>query len=452
MSLISKKLSRSATLVETPLPFPDAGAMPGATILGEDGRVYTSVRYPNENDPYEWRSVVVLAEDVAADVVRVLTGPISVTVHQTNPAANYTTLSAALDALSRYQPPSGLGEAVLGTVTLLDGFIANEQIISRGTNLGWVQILSETYDSIPVMQEALTVIATTGTNYPFMEFIGSTPPLLGCHFVAAGTPVPGRTYYGMIVRGGFLGTILTNPNPDPDNLRRDGLSGFTINITGRQGGYFRFGANAKFTDALGTNIEARDGSYASIAGGDYSGAVGRGILVDGSGASIAGGANFRRSVGVDSTSDIMVASGAVVGLSSTVLGGIMQPANIWSSSGLINDGRVTSVTDTRGSNSNGAYDRDRGWQTCVKTNLSAVECTIAQGSGFRSNNVTWTFPAAFDATVLPAVAINAIGAGIAGVEIITLTNTAVTFRVKSLLSIATAITIIASATGRGVIV
>lgn len=53
----------------------------------------------------------------------------------------------------------------------------------------------------------------------------------------------------------------------------------------------------------------------------------------------------------------------------------------------------------RDSNANGEYVRFAdGTQICTITNLTAANCSTAQGAGFRSDDIEWTFPAAFAAS------------------------------------------------------
>jgi hypothetical protein len=70
MKYLSRDI-RSRALHEVALPIPfDAAAMPGARVLGDDGREYVSIRWPEVSDTYQWVSAAQIAEDVAADVAR----------------------------------------------------------------------------------------------------------------------------------------------------------------------------------------------------------------------------------------------------------------------------------------------------------------------------------------------------------------------------------------------
>ncbi len=112
-------------------------------------------------------------------------------------------------------------------------------------------------------------------------------------------------------------------------------------------------------------------------------------------------------------------------------------------------GVPTGAAMERGSAANGAWERRAsGWQSCTRSNLSVTDVNVAQGALFRSANVTWTFPAAFDATVTPAVHVAGDHADCIGFSIISISNTAVTFRLVAAASITGAVNIRAMAHGR----
>jgi hypothetical protein len=102
-----------------------------------------------------------------------------------------------------------------------------------------------------------------------------------------------------------------------------------------------------------------------------------------------------------------------------------------------------------GTGANGAFERRAsGWLECVRTDLSAANVSTAEGQLFRSANITWTFPSAFDASVKPMVNITGENEALCGYSIVSISNTAVTFRLKAATSIAGAVTVHASAIGR----
>ncbi len=101
----------------------------------------------------------------------------------------------------------------------------------------------------------------------------------------------------------------------------------------------------------------------------------------------------------------------------------------------------------RGSNANGEFMRcPDGTQICWRSNLSAATVNTADGTLFRSANVSWTFPAAF--SVAPAVSGAQCSDADCFVSMITPSTTAVTARVRSTVTKAVAVTFGLSAVGR----
>ena len=112
-------------------------------------------------------------------------------------------------------------------------------------------------------------------------------------------------------------------------------------------------------------------------------------------------------------------------------------------------GVPTGAVMERGTGGNGSYERRAsGWQTCTRTSLTVTNVNTAQGSVFRSASVTWTFPADFDASVTPMVQAAGDNADCIGFSIVSISNTAVTFRLVSAVAITGAVNIRAQATGR----
>ncbi len=101
----------------------------------------------------------------------------------------------------------------------------------------------------------------------------------------------------------------------------------------------------------------------------------------------------------------------------------------------------------RGSNANGEFMRcPDGTQICWRNNLSAANANTADGTLFRSANVSWTFPAAF--SLAPSVGPAHCSDADCFVSCVTPSTTAVTARVRSTITKAAAITFGMSAVGR----
>lgn len=110
---------------------------------------------------------------------------------------------------------------------------------------------------------------------------------------------------------------------------------------------------------------------------------------------------------------------------------------------------VTGALGERGTSANGNYERRfTGWQNCTRTDQTVASVSTADGALFESADITWTFPAAFLAGTTPIVTINANNSDVTGYRVMSISNTAVTFRLRARASIATTTTIHASAVGR----
>ncbi len=112
-------------------------------------------------------------------------------------------------------------------------------------------------------------------------------------------------------------------------------------------------------------------------------------------------------------------------------------------------GQPTGALFQHGSNANGLFERQaNGWQQCLRTDLSAAAISTAEGGIFRSADITWTFPSAFLTDTKPVVQVTGESAALVGFGIVSLSATAVTFRVKAATSVGSAVSLQASATGR----
>jgi hypothetical protein len=112
-------------------------------------------------------------------------------------------------------------------------------------------------------------------------------------------------------------------------------------------------------------------------------------------------------------------------------------------------GLPTGALFQHGSNANGLFERQaNGWQQCLRTDLSAAAISTAEGGGFRSADITWTYPSAFLSGTKPVLQVTGESAALVGFGIVSLSATAVTFRVKAATSVGSAVSLQASATGR----
>jgi len=103
-----------------------------------------------------------------------------------------------------------------------------------------------------------------------------------------------------------------------------------------------------------------------------------------------------------------------------------------------------------GNSANGFFERRAsGRAVCTRTDQTTANVSTAYGTSlFRSPDITWTFPTAFFAGTLPAVAFSADNADVIGFRVSALSATAVTFQLVAAVTIAGTTTVRASAIGR----
>lgn len=112
-------------------------------------------------------------------------------------------------------------------------------------------------------------------------------------------------------------------------------------------------------------------------------------------------------------------------------------------------GKATGGLFQHGSSANGSFERRAsGSMVCRRTDLSAANVSTAEGQVFRSASITWTFPSAFLSGSVPVVHVTGANEALIGFGIVSISNTAVTFRVKAATSIAGSVTLHAAAHGR----
>lgn len=378
--------ARTRALHETPLPPAYAAdAMPGAQLLGADGRIYRSERYPTFADPYQWISTAEIAEDVAADVFRAIDQNLILVV---DPALSeiegerYQSLGEALSFLSRYQPVYRANwydpgvSSLRVRIELAAGFVLDEQIQFNGVDLGWV--------GIHAIDPTVTVVASSLTKFTSgpATLVGShatisggngavLPIFIGLRFQCDGSTVPVDPSVGEVYTPKSSGLLLGRAiaSIQSTRFRADGvtvLSGgarpggfdnFVRNIFVRAGGDFNgFGFTAHDADEYGVIVEATAKatlSYCMINGSGVNSVRAAGSSVVTGGPYITAPENyitgfydqdFRKTSGVDSAADIVAAANASINISNPgARGGLNIPA--WSAlpQGYITDARAPAL-------------------------------------------------------------------------------------------------------------
>lgn len=446
---------RSRALHETSLPIAlDAASMPGARVLGSDGQVYESIRWPNVGSAYSWQSTAQVAETVAADVPRILAIETKVVVDRTIPeevGVSYHTLDAALAYCSQFTNDHVADEVERKKlwIEIASGWTAREQIILRGVDLSNVTITA--VDEVVTVETDYLTIATsaeTQTARTVHDFINAAktraPSISGVIFRANGA-VPPQDHEtvseigsytpltrGLLIASGDAGVSLREEEFDGTSIppRPGGIENFNYNVrVGTTANFALSGGSLSNAIAYGLRSEGTAGIRGSyITGcGDRS-ITNRGTMLltqagTGLGAVFPGiyTQDFRKTPGVDSSFDIEVNNGGQLRINGTgIRGGISRPANSFTREGFISDPRfpdasvnkadivgtvsqssgvVTGEVIERGTNLNGEYVRFAdGTQICTRTfDLGDV---TANGSGtftapYYTNAATVGFAATF---------------------------------------------------------
>lgn len=177
-------------------------------------------------------------------------------------AGQYPTVMAALERISLMRPKVQTG-LVKATIKILAGHTWSEQVIVRGLDLGWIEIVSE--DAVvPLKRSALVV--QVGTVYPAISGEGARLPKLSCRLamdatgvatdrcglalmsgssivVSSGAGVTGSGGYGAVIQGSTLsaeGANFSGAALDGVRVTRSGgasLQGANLSNCGQRGIY-----------------------------------------------------------------------------------------------------------------------------------------------------------------------------------------------------------------------
>jgi len=162
----------------------------------------------------------------------------------------------------------------------------------------------------------------------FLEVSGGAAPSFACEVVQTGTPPGGAVKtYGLFVSAGSWANSDT----------RGGINGFDYNLTAFQSQLIV--TNCEFQDAGDDAVNIAGGS-AYLFGCDGTGAGARGLVVSGgakvhSGDTGEGSVSWRKTIGADSATDVVVSTGAVIVKEGTpsLFGGTNIPLNQWGANG-----------------------------------------------------------------------------------------------------------------------
>jgi hypothetical protein len=290
-----------------------------------------------------------IAENVSANALRTLDGLLEITVGATG---DFPDLADAIAFLGRFAPVATVNQEVLARVTILAGHQIAKPVIQVGTNLGWVEVVSQD-EEVPVLPSAFLALGGASTAAFYTCRLGTTPQmqvLFRCavtlwsggwgHVVNdPASPAFGRSAAGL--RLDFASARVFSA----DENRTPGFCGFSTNVV--VGHNSTAELSGSYTDGRRRGVSvSRGGSSvitgATIRGGENSLHVTGGAVRIWSGGPNNTAVDFRKTAGVDSADDLFVSSGAHVVIDDfgAHLGGLPQPAFVQTRAGLIIDYRA----------------------------------------------------------------------------------------------------------------
>lgn len=409
----------------------------------------------------EWRyladesRVTEIAESVVSDVARLMPPDLLITLSNVGPeieGVHYTSINRALQFatgfLRNHNASNPFGRRTW--IKMLSGYKLDEQVIVIGIDAANVSIVAE--DAVVEVDMTAMTTQTSGEILSGIEYCHDTfygfdavmPQFLGVIFEPDGGTIPQDAVTvgqvgaytprsrGVFMDGATSASIVfreTDETGDPITRRAAGFRGFWANAFGDaatrvdlrgvdfdNGGYF--GARLLGVSRIEAVVARGCGTEGSLRLGGQSVFVKRGSGADGTFPGVFS-QDFRRTPGVDSTTDIILETNARVSinpLDTHFRGGFSIPFGTLTNSGFVagfnrplrtynRDNVVGTVSQAGGvptgavleggTNSNGQYFRlANGWQVCTTTILSS-----------NAGSVTWTFPAAFADSKVDSVSV-----------------------------------------------
>lgn len=272
----------------------------------------------------------------------------AVTIRQTvtakvGPGEQFTTINAALEALSRAFPTHVAG-GLSASIQLQPGFIMREQVFVSGVNCGWITIAG--LDPMTQIDRAALTRAYGGRYPAFAAYSGGWLPIIAQLFEMSSAG-DGTARDGILVSGAGSGVRVN----DTKGVRRAGGTALRV-VTGGAA----TAPAADFREAAEYGIVASGAATVDAAGVNVSAAGKRGIWANGSATVNVAGANATVCVeggiyaslgarinadGVNAANpkaadgqDIVVATGGIINASGSS-GGTSQAPNAVTASGLI---------------------------------------------------------------------------------------------------------------------
>lgn len=429
--------SRTDALIETALPIAlDPAAMQGASLLGTDGREYTSLRWPTPTDPYQWVSAAQIAEEVAEGVVRTITTDVLIEVRHTFeavPGERYPSLRQALTYLAS-RAPAASADFINVEVRVKAGHIESEQFMARNINLGYVRVVFEDPE-VPInpailsknlslrisLQDDQPTTGALGQRLHSLCFFGggTIPRFEGGRFFLVGPDHP--AYTGPVPQDPLHVALAGAYAPIPTGFEVSNCAGSFEQGSGANG--FERGLAAGGQDCHVSTVRANfdnnvtgirllNGATLTDFGSTARNCSLYGLnVVNGSKATLQPfgdiNSDFRVNAGTTglvSANDIFVQNGSEVITAplavGTILGGCNLPHLIRTRDGVLTDQRITDVTRVidSGSGPNGEWVRFAdGTQRCrLLTVATALAITTTAGAIWTNGTpFVWNFPVGF---------------------------------------------------------
>ena len=469
------KLIGQSVMYDLPIPL-DPAVYIGGSVAAKDGAGNINLYFSDGEDWVQHISSTIITETIEEAIQDVSRSLPAVSLEILISAADlgdiegvrYFRIQDALQWLSgfffEYDPDWQTSGNIRVWLRIETGKVIQEQILNRNVNLSAVNIVAD--DPVVLVDcSFLTRRSSLNENrHAFIQIVsgGSGPNIGGVIFSPTGTvpqdpDVVALTgaytprSQGMIVSGGAdVVSRSSNIDTTPITQRAGGFEDWDYNLQVSTGGSVAT-RGASFNDAIFVGIDASGTlslqQVTATGCGESGMSVSRGAVTispigAGSGAGVGGvwGQDFRRTVGVNTATDIVVINGGTVQLSNNARGGFSIPFNTFSSAGIafssaanrtyVRDNILGAVSESagvptgaiieQGSNANGNYQRlADGTQKTWRTSTATLGIATASFGGFTSSNSTSAFAASF---IAPPVVVAGVAAGSAfGVRVNTRT-------------------------------
>ncbi|MFN4058237.1 MAG: pyocin knob domain-containing protein [Roseinatronobacter sp.] len=322
--------NRTGPLIETQLPIPyDPAAMPGDRVLGEDGRVYQSLRWPTPSDPWRWTSEAQVAEGISADAARFVPPGLVVTV---GPTGDFAEIVDACSDLLRYINNTP-GNILPATIFCQDGYVPEKPLVFTGVDMSWQRVTGAN-EWLMVDRAAMLepVPFEVADQRAFCAIEAGVAPVFDIGFEFFGNNPAGATrIYGLHLQNARALTLQNAPGRRPVGFRKADISYRVAN-----------GSSARLSSPdvqdytqIGVEVAGSGvcilttGNYRTVHAATATAAIRASNLGVINVTTTGGTADFRMTEGVDSPNDIVVVGRGTIRLPSTALGGTNIPLNTY---------------------------------------------------------------------------------------------------------------------------